>query len=133
MSLVHCGSPQAHLLNVECVVCSTPLSDAKSAELGIGPVCRKKWGYADEIPGGEPARKRANALVYEACVAKRDGKVDRVLSIAEELQALGLGKLAQRIRERFVDIKLIDVEHDGQVWCDVFTPYKDGIGYGIRT
>lgn len=121
----HTHSPAAHLLGVQCIVCATPLSDAKSAELGIGPVCRKKWGYDDEIPGGEPARKVANALVYEATCAKRDGNVERVLEISNELQALGLVKLANRIRDRFVDVRLTPVQIDGVKWLDVFTPYRE--------
>jgi len=35
------------LANCECCVCNTPLRDAESVELGIGPVCRKKYGYTN--------------------------------------------------------------------------------------
>lgn len=128
----HTHSPAAHLLGVQCIVCATPLSDAKSAELGIGPVCRKKWGYNDEIPGGEPARQRANALVYEATCAKRDGNVERVLEISNELQALGLVKLANRIRDRFVDLRLTPVQIDGVTWYDVFTPYRENFPHTLK-
>lgn len=39
------NAPQTKLLATDCAVCSRPLCDAKSVELGIGPECRKKYGF----------------------------------------------------------------------------------------
>ena len=35
------------LTHSECCVCSRALRDAESVETGIGPICRKKYGYTN--------------------------------------------------------------------------------------
>src|SRR5581483_4774717 len=32
----------------KCAVCGRALTDAVSQELGIGPTCRKRWGFTDD-------------------------------------------------------------------------------------
>jgi len=95
----------ARLLNCPCLICSTKLTDPTSVTLGIGPTCRKSHGWSDleALPSGDNAR--AKALVYEAaCV--RDSDPQRVLAIATELFKMGLTKLATRIQDRFIEVRL---------------------------
>ena len=95
----------ARLLNCPCLVCDTKLTDPTSVTFGIGPTCRKNHGWSDleALPAGDNAR--AKALVYEAaCV--RDTDPQRVLAIAVELLKMGLEKLATRIQDRFIEVRL---------------------------
>ncbi len=101
------------LLASHCCVCGLPLVDAKSVELGIGPVCRKKYLIGDGIT--EDARHEANSLVYAAsglygqgCTAEDVGDI---LKIVDRLTFLGFAKLGERIAYRFVPIRL-EVEDD---------------------
>lgn len=41
------------LTHSECCICSRPLRDAQSVEIGIGPICRKNYGY-DNTPATDP-------------------------------------------------------------------------------
>lgn len=93
------------LLNCPCLICDTKLTDPTSVTLGIGPTCRKGHGWADieALPPGDNAR--AKALVYEAAVC-RDKDPKRVLDISVELLGMGLTKLATRIQDRFIEVRL---------------------------
>lgn len=59
------------LAQSNCCVCNTALRDAKSVELGIGPVCRKNVHYTD------PANPNPNMGVVFSTVAK--AKVDNLV------------------------------------------------------
>lgn len=41
------NAPATKLLATHCCCCARPLVDAKSVELGIGPECRKRHGFAE--------------------------------------------------------------------------------------
>ena len=112
------NDPATHMLNTQCIVCSTPLRDAKSVELGIGPVCRAKNGFGKEIAAAD--RIVANRKIREAATAKYHDDIERVFELANDIEALGLDQLAQIIRLRFITVQLIDVD-DG--WFDLHTPY----------
>jgi hypothetical protein len=122
----HLNAPATRLLNVQCLICDTPLVDASSVEIGIGPVCRRKW-YDAEI--GNKVREAANALVAEATWAKHNDDIDKVLETAEALQALGLPKLAGRVRFKFIHLQLV-VGSDG--WVSLYTPYRRGFPNDLR-
>lgn len=124
----HLNAPSTKLLGVQCLICSTPLRDAKSAELGIGPVCRKKWVDNDPTITNEK-RQIANGLIYEATCCKRDDNIDRVIDIAEELHTLGFPKLAGRVRYRFIHLQLIAAD-DG--WVSLYSPYRRGFPGDLR-
>ncbi len=86
------------LLATRCLCCSRPLRDATSVEVGIGPVCRERYGFNDAI--SEENRVAANALVHEAAL---DATTDeRRLEIAAEIEGMGLVRLAEKIRDRFM-------------------------------
>jgi hypothetical protein len=112
------NDPNTRRLATNCFICRTPLRDAKSVELGIGPVCRKK-----HIRGGwtamwkridAPTRKKANKLIHEAGIAadaswderNECSGIETVLRCADDLQALGLPELTEIIRKRFVQITI---------------------------
>lgn len=100
-------NPNTSRLATRCILCSKPLADAKSVELGIGPICRKKPGYASAFDGiDEITRIKANKLVHIAGCAFEDNNIETVLGVAEELETLGLGKLSFIIRKRFILITL---------------------------
>jgi hypothetical protein len=50
------------ILATNCCVCRRDLTDAKSVELGIGPICRKKYGSADIETTDEMRRRALGAL-----------------------------------------------------------------------
>lgn len=93
------------LLNSPCLVCDTKLTDPTSVTLGIGPTCRKNNGWADLEALSPGDNARAKALVYEAAL-KRDSDPKRVLDISTELLSMGLTKLAVKIQDRFIEVRL---------------------------
>lgn len=97
-------APATALLATDCLCCGRELLDAASVTAGIGPVCRKKYGYTEEIT--EESRVAANALIHEAAIATCSN--ERRAAIADELEALGLVKLATKVRDRFMkpDVKI---------------------------
>lgn len=114
------NAPSTKLLATHCIVCSRPLRDAASVEIGIGPDCREKYGFDVEVPG----RVEANRIVHHAAIAAHAGDVKAVLTAADQIEVLGLTLLADTIRRRFVLIRLEDVK-DGEItWTQVFTPYN---------
>lgn len=113
-------APATGMLATHCCACGRPLLDATSVELGIGPVCRDKYGFGSPID--ESARQEANQLVAWAAIWAQEGATAKVIAIADQIESLGLNVLAGKIRERFVTIRL--EEKDG--WIGVFTPYVEG-------
>jgi len=78
-----------------CLVCNRALKDAKSIELGIGPICRANTEFEKEVP--EDVRKRANALVYKiACGVS----LEEMLVLCDELSGLGFEKLVASVFRR---------------------------------
>lgn len=130
------------VLATTCCVCCRPLVDADSVDLGIGPICRKKYmkpepGFEDsaiafavlaqsKLPGGilekvasaATAREQANMLVYWASANIDDP--EKVLSIAPALRLLGYSKLADKL---VADRSPIQIRLDGMAYV-VTTPYS---------
>jgi hypothetical protein len=120
------SAPATRKLAAHCICCGRPLLDSVSVEFGIGPVCRVKHGFNESI--GEDARKRANVLVHEgACIGDSDPA--RVLAIVDEIEKLGLAKLAAIVRKRFIDISVLDMEGDK---IEVRTPYSEAFTVSLR-
>lgn len=116
------AAPATKLLATHCCSCGRPLVDSISVNLGIGPECRKGWDA-----GISTAQKdKANVLTREAAVACQQGRIERVLEIADEIDSIGLEILGDKIRRRFVNAernaKIKIVETDGMLI--VSTPYK---------
>ena len=106
------NAPATRMLATHCVLCHTPLLDAKSVELGIGPDCRSRRtgaraardsGYADMATISEDARIRANKVIYTvAC----DRTPANVAAAVTELALLGLARLAGVLADRNAAVKV---------------------------
>jgi len=108
-------APATKMLAVHCAVCSRPLLDSVSVELGIGPDCRKKYGF--DVSAAPEARVAANALVAKiACVQKGE----EALLACKELHGLGFVQLAARIMQRLTKV-IVKVEG---ATLEVFAPYN---------
>jgi hypothetical protein len=112
------------LLATHCCACARPLVDAKSVELGIGPICRKKYGY--DLEGvSEPVRKAVNGLVFK--VAANPQSLDSLAKI-ETIRGLGFTVLADRLESRIATVRVLMVE--GRV--RLVTPYNADFVDAIR-
>jgi hypothetical protein len=106
------NAPATRMLATHCAVCGRPLVDAVSVDVGIGPDCRRKYGF--DQPVDEAARAEANKLVYQVALANSglDGQVRRdaagfaVAEAAQKIRALGFEKLAARILERACPVRV---------------------------
>ncbi len=110
------NAPATQLVATRCAVCSRALVDAVSVETGIGPECRKKYGFNQEA--SPEARAEANRLVYR--IAARQDGLD-VAQACEALCALGFTKLAARIMERLVTVTITEAAYGRLA---VSTPYS---------
>lgn len=59
----YANAPACRILATHCCVCSRPLLDSVSVEMGIGPDCRKRLMGKDQ-GHSEEARTEANRIVY---------------------------------------------------------------------
>jgi len=127
------NAPATKFVATQCVCCGRALVDAPSLESGMGPVCRKKHGYNDEIAGLTGRRRHnVNKLIVEAASVFRTDK-GRVLEIAKSLKRRGCPRLSEILMDRCTTIELKDVD---TVWrfrnggekevraIQVFTPYS---------
>jgi len=86
-------APATKLVATHCCCCGRALLDAQSVEIGIGPVCREKFGFVGAMVSPE-AREEANKLVYQiACAPTMSA------ALILRLRELGFVKLADRIAE----------------------------------
>ena len=97
-------APATKMLATHCAVCARSLVDAVSVNSGIGPECRKKWGYFVDVD--EEAREEANKLVHMVAVEQTGANAAKA---CERLRELGFVKLADRILQRVVDVMLEEV------------------------
>jgi hypothetical protein len=105
-----------------CCACGKPLVDAKSVETGMGPVCRKKYGYGVEV--SEDARVRANAIIYQLALAVSTGAVTlETLKLTVELTALGFPLIADIFNYNCAPVTVEVREHDEDLRYFVRTPY----------
>lgn len=117
------NAPSTLMLATHCAICARPLRDAKSVDLGIGPDCRRKYGFDAEIP--EEARVEANKIIH-ALALHRGGQADRGPTYPPEaiarVRELGLPTLASILTERMavVSVKKLD---DGRI--GVHSPYSE--------
>jgi hypothetical protein len=104
-------------LATRCLLCTAPLKDSVSVEVGIGPKCRKRAGLDDKTFVG---RAEANAATAQAAMFAEEGNVRGVLEIAAALEAL-FPTLSRKVRERFIGIR-VTRQPDAFL---VQTPYND--------
>lgn len=87
------------LVATNCAICARPLRDSVSVEAGIGPECRRKYGYNLKV--AEKVRAEANRLVHEVAIRQSGPEV---LAAAARLRTLGFDKLAEAISRPRADI-----------------------------
>ena len=152
--MTHELAAATRVLATTCCVCGRDLCDAKSVELGIGPVCRKRYFRDADIPltsqGWEKAlgvlvqsglpmhivdsvlarrpntRKAANVVVYWA--SANHTSRDIVLACAGIVRYLGFTTLADKLERDRSDIRF---ETDG-ARINIFTKRHDGFNRGLR-
>lgn len=116
------------MLATRCAVCSRPLRDAVSAEIGIGPDCREKHGYSEAV--NDSNRAAANRLIYE--IADAQTGINAV-EAARQLRNLGFGKLATIIATKLMSVRLEWAEgEEGKVLL-VRGPYTESAVEAFRS
>jgi len=123
-------SKACEMVATHCCCCSRPLVDAKSVEIGIGPICRSKYGF--DIDVDEESREKANKLVYKvACDPSHPEAVDH----CKELHDLGFHVLASKVMSAVaaIQITMTDAEHPhGPGRLSVKTPYSPDVVEAMR-
>ena len=112
------------MLATNCVCCGRALVDAISVQLGIGPECRQN----DDSGISADIQAQANELVYRASLAAQNGEISTVKGYAEQIKALGLGNLADKVGRRFRNAErnteiVLTLEGD---YYRVETPFRRG-------
>lgn len=152
MESSYTNSPVYDLNPTHCSVCGRPLVDAVSLEHAMGPICRKKYGYEQQVDLSveqaraaihllsdlqnktvfdkasnailaEDSRKASNILNLAIAVLFRKDKGHPDLAISlKALHEMGYVRLAERLSERLVSVKI--EEKGGYVVLN--TPYDEG-------
>lgn len=128
------------ILATNCACCGRPLVDAKSVQVGIGPECRKKYGYGMEVP--EAVRAQANKIIYALALAVSTGSITvETFEQVDALEALGFGKIAAIFREKGAAIFIERRVWNGVERLFVRVPYSEDFNaaswvqgrYGVKT
>lgn len=128
--MCYVDAPACELLATHCCACGRPLLDAVSVEVGMGPVCRKR--YLGEVAVSEQDRAAANKLVHlVAAIQKNLDRRAELLDAIREIKALGFWALAAKLEARAGNTPVrLDVERDerGREFLVVAAPYlKDAL------
>ena len=135
-------------LDTRCCACGRSLNDPKSIQLGIGPVCRKGLEFSGIYSGLSTKRKgEAKRLIMLAGEACDLGDVGAVFEIAGRVESFGFTKVAEKIRARFVTVRIQRWEVEEFGWSKdrgefsldrmhqvfrVWTPYGSGFNDARR-
>ena len=109
-------APATKMLATSCAVCRRPLLDAASVDFGIGPDCRKRHGFNEQVD--EASRRQANEIVHRLACRPSDRQEDIVDVL--RLAALGFVQLSRVMLDRMTQIR-IEEEHDDLL---VTSPYS---------
>ena len=143
------NDPNTRRLATRCCMCGRSLRDAKSVEIGIGPVCRSRGEFGTLYDALTPRKqKNVNRLIHAAGVACEDNDPKEVLALADKIEKRGFTQVAEKVRSRFIKIRIhratvpefgwsrdrgefsLDRDHDVvQVW----TPYSDDFNANRRS
>ena len=119
------NAPQTHMLATHCCICSKELCDSASVEAGMGPHCRKKYGYTAAVT--EANRKAANKLIHTLATSK-DTEVR--VGCLNTLMALGFQGVVQAVLKSLADVALT---LDEQGRYAVRTPYNPAVVEAMRS
>jgi hypothetical protein len=144
------NDPATALLATDCAVCNRALRDAVSVEAGIGPDCRRKYGYGEAqgdadwsafdgilaaapfdlvaalVPARGDAHRTANILVHRAACAARD---ERAIH-ARLVGALGYTVLAAALARGAGDV--VEVQPLDDESLTVRAPYSPAFNDALR-
>lgn len=118
-------APATKMLATNCAACGTPLLDAVSIEVGLGPDCRDRYGWNVEV--AEDLRTQANAIVHKVALLRTSKEnlhgtaAKEVMDGAEALRLLGFDVLADRMLKGCVAVRI--EEEDGALV--VRAPYNE--------
>lgn len=111
------------IMATHCCACGKELLDATSVETGMGPVCRKKYGYNADVD--ENARVEANKIVHDLALAVSTDEVGLdTLKLTARLHALGFPKIADIFMFRSTQITVEAGEFEGTMCYAVRAPYS---------
>lgn len=99
------NAPATKMLATHCCICSLALMDAKSVELGIGPDCRKKYGFNLEC--SEAVRKMANEIVHTIACEPTHPQLGGML---DTLRNLGFTQLVGIIAKKRIKIRIAQMD-----------------------
>lgn len=126
------SAPATQMMATHCACCHRPLVDAKSVELGIGPECRKKYGFDLLVP--ELVRKQANQLVHQLALAVSAGEITlATMELVASLELLGFPKIAHIFREKGAAIFVERREHNGVERLFVRLPFSEDFNFRTRS
>jgi len=148
----HVKDKATWLLATHCCICSTPLRDAKSVEMGIGPICRKRYAKADVETTPEMLQKALGALVMSGldsvvvdAVLERKGDArtvcnwlvyfasahytdkPKVLSVTPIIRLLGYTTLADKLEK---DRSRVILTNTPDGWVEVECPRNEMLARG---
>jgi hypothetical protein len=110
------NAPATRMLATQCAVCRRPLVDALSVETGIGPNCRKKYGF--DVPCNPFVRGEVNQVIHDIAVGNLEG--GPMMAALKYIGGLGFEKLAAIIGKRVAVVAI--EEKDGRIFVDA--PFK---------
>jgi hypothetical protein len=148
------NAPGTELIATSCACCARPLLDAVSVETGVGPDCRRKFGFNEaqqpaDMQGafallaslattetaetflapfrcGEASPRELSNLLVHRIAAAQIG--EHVNAYTNAIRALGFVKLADRIAER---IAKVVIEADANE-LTVKVPYSEEAVHAFR-
>lgn len=143
------SAPSTAFIATHCACCSRPLRDAKSVEIGIGPVCRERYGFDDfgqpnfdqalrdlsaaelasadqshlarmrEAISDQDARKAANLAIHHIAAKPIDLEVPALVAM---VRSLGFVRLAQKLAVACCDAQIVITEDGDRIACR--SPYS---------
>lgn len=123
------NAPSTQMLATHCAVCARPLRDAKSVEIGVGPDCRKKYGFDIEID--PEARTEANKIIHALALHNggQNPNPAYLPGAIAHVRELGLDHLAEVLADRLAPVKISKLEN-GRIGVD--TPYSEEAVNALR-
>ena len=118
------NAPATKMVATHCCLCQRPLVDAKSVEIGIGPVCRKKHGYLYINDLSDDDRVKANKLIHAVAANQSDSAL--VVAHCTTLFEMGFAQVVQAVMRALATVKIAvtDQSHShGANRYAVQTPY----------
>jgi len=122
------NAPATKIMATNCCCCGKALVDSVSVETGVGPVCRKKYGYNKDVP--EKVRALANMLVHAlACAVSTATVTLKTLQSTEQLRLLGFPLIADIFLFNGSSISIEVREHEGEDRYFVRAPYDPAFNH----